>query len=342
MSADRIRFAYGDLDVEEVQDANGNMQKQIVGFSLSYTDGTLDANGKLKYHNLDGMITASGTAKVTTFETIEDWKKSFAAGAFEESVGDNDIVVIAETGEMILGKDVTTAIKSNDYQIAVDYQKTGFGKGELRPEYYFNCTDKTDPKPENYKIYEKYDAAGKEISQDINYLIASNQNLNINTNASDVLDASAGRDVDEMINAVQYSMDAHAKVDQIKELQGLEEYASDEDQAKIKEWLDAAEKEADYADDNLKRLYNTYIGNFDGYLTNVNLAITTVGSKGDQLELTQTRVSNQQMTIEQLKSTNDDRELSDIIIDYTSAYTAYQGALQAASKVNQNTLLNYI
>ena len=77
-------------------------------------------------------------------------------------------------------------------------------------------------------------------------------------------------------------------------------------------------------------------------MTSVNLAITSVGSKGDQLELTQTRVSNQQLTFEELKSSNEDRELSDIIIDYTSAYTAYQGSLQAASKINQNTLLNYI
>lgn len=342
MSTDRIRFSYGGMDVEEVQDANGNVTKEIVGLSLSYTDGTLDASGKLVYQNLDGMATETGNAKVTTYATVEEWKNASAAGTFENAVGDNDIVIIAETGEMLLGKDVTTAIKSNDYQIAVDYQKTGFSKGELRPEYYFNCTDITDPKPENHKVFEKYDASGKEISQDINYLIASNQNLNINTNASDVLDASAGRDVDEMINAVQYSMNAHDKVDQIKRLQGLEEYASDEDQAKIQEWLDAAQKEADYADDNLKRLYNTYIGNFDGYLTSVNLAITTVGSKGDQLELTQTRVSNQQLTFEELKSSNEDRELSDIIIDYTSAYTAYQRSLQAASKINQNTLLNYI
>ena len=46
--------------------------------------------------------------------------------------------------------------------------------------------------------------------------------------------------------------------------------------------------------------------------------------------------------MEELKSTNEDRELSDIIIDYTSAYTAYQASLQAASKVNQVTLLSYL
>ena len=349
-SSDRIRFSYKELDTEVVKDANGDPVvdangkevKTITGLSLSYTDGTLDADGKLVYHDLNGMATKTGTASVTIYETVDEWMNASATGDFENAVGANDIIVIAETGEMLLGKDVTTAIKSNGYELAVDYQKTGFSKGELRPEYYFNCTDITDPNPDNHMYYEKYDEAGREVSQDINYLIASNQTLTINTNASDVLDASAGRDVDEMINAVQYAIDAHDKVAQIEELQGLEEYASDEDQAKIQEWLDAAKKEADYADDNLKKLYNTYIGNFDKYLVSVDLAITTVGSKGDQLALTQTRVSNQQLTIEELKSSNEDRELSDIIIDYTSAYTAYQGSLQAASKINQNTLLNYI
>ena len=102
------------------------------------------------------------------------------------------------------------------------------------------------------------------------------------------------------------------------------------------------QKEADYANDNLQKLYDSYIGNFDEYLSDVNLAITTVGSKGDRLELTETRMSNQQLTVKTLKSNNEDRELSDIIIDYTAAYTAYQASLQAAGMLNQTTLLNYI
>ena len=91
-----------------------------------------------------------------------------------------------------------------------------------------------------------------------------------------------------------------------------------------------------------QKLYDSYIGNFDEYLSDVNLAITTVGSKGDRLELTETRMSNQQLTVKTLKSNNEDRELSDIIIDYTAAYTAYQASLQAAGMLNQTTLLNYI
>ena len=58
--------------------------------------------------------------------------------------------------------------------------------------------------------------------------------------------------------------------------------------------------------------------------------------------MTQTRVENQKTTIKELKSSNEDRDISDIIIDYTASYNAYQASLQAASKVNQQTLLNYL
>jgi len=336
---DRIRLAYGSITVNcttgagnVVQaDANGNMPVKFK-----------EPNGTWK--NLSELEVGNPAEKVVVkkFATIDEWKNSIADGKFPEAVADKEVILIEDTGEMLLGKDVTTAIESKNLSLSIDYSKTGFTKGELRPEYYFNCTDTTDPDPNNHIEYTKFDAEGNELTQDINYIIAQNQTLTINTNAADVFNEDAGRDVDEMIEAVKYALEAHDKVDRIDEMMALETYATADDQAKLKEWRDAAQKEADYADDNLKKLFNTYIGNFDSYLTDVNLAITTVGSKGDQLALTETRMSNQQLTITDLKSSNEDRELSDIIIDYTSAYTAYEASLQAAGKINQNTLLNYI
>ena len=125
-------------------------------------------------------------------------------------------------------------------------------------------------------------------------------------------------------------------------MQKMQEYSSDDCQAALEDWIAAAKKERDYADDNLQKLYNSYIGNFDDYLQKVNLANTDLGSKGQSLDLTKNRMANQQTTMEELKSTNEDRDLSEIIIDYASAYTAYQASLQAAAKINQTTLLNYI
>ena len=295
------------------------------------------AAGKLSYHYTDNAGTAkTGDLNVTVYETEDDWKKAVKAGNMPE----DGAAFIKSTGELVLGNKASETLKQNKASIELNYDKKGFNSGEVRPEYYFNCTDITDAK--NKITYEKYDAKGNEIYQDIDYIIAVNQTLTVNTNASDVFNADIGRDVDEMINAVKAAIDANDKVDKIKDMMNQAAYSGVSAQENLQTWLEAAQKEADYANDNLQKLYDSYIGNFDEYLSDVNLAITTVGSKGDRLELTETRMSNQQLTVKTLKSNNEDRELSDIIIDYTAAYTAYQASLQAAGMLNQTTLLNYI
>ena len=318
---DRIRLAYGGID--SITDAAGNV---------------LGTNGDTGTINYTG--TTNGTMSVTVYDTYDDWA---AANGGEYTVDEDagaSAVFIKATGELVLGDTASAELRANKASLSMGYKKTGFEKGELRPEYYFNCTDVTLPtKP---IVHTKFDADGKEIYQDINYVVSSNQTLTVNTQASNVLDESIGRDVDEMIEAVKHAIDANKKVADIKAMQKMQEYSSDECQAALENWLTAAKKEADYADDNMQKLYNSYIGNCDGYIEMVNLALTDVGSKGASLELTKNRMSNQQNTIETLKSMNEDRDLSDIIIDYTASYTAYQASLQAASKINQNTLLNYL
>ena len=106
--------------------------------------------------------------------------------------------------------------------------------------------------------------------------------------------------------------------------------------------MEAAQKEADYADDHLQKTFGNYITRFDKHLQKVNTAITNVGSSMSRLALTKNRVENQQTTFEELKSRNEDREISDNNIDYTASNNAYQASLTAASKINQQTLLNYI
>jgi flagellar hook-associated protein 3 FlgL len=62
----------------------------------------------------------------------------------------------------------------------------------------------------------------------------------------------------------------------------------------------------------------------------------------DQLKLTETRMNNQQTTIQDLQSQNEDLDLSTIILKYTASYNAYQSSLTAAGKLSGMTLLNYI
>ena len=74
----------------------------------------------------------------------------------------------------------------------------------------------------------------------------------------------------------------------------------------------------------------------------MQIARTDLGSRESRLKLTENRMSNQQATLEKLKSRNEDKELSDIIIEFTAAYSAYQASLQASAKANGQTLLSYL
>ena len=92
----------------------------------------------------------------------------------------------------------------------------------------------------------------------------------------------------------------------------------------------------------MQKKFSSQISRFEKYLSDVNLAITDSGSRGERLNLTKNRMANQQTTFTELQSSNDDAEMSDITIDYTSAYTAYQASLQAAGKISDMSLLDYI
>lgn len=265
-------------------------------------------------------------------------------------VPENSAVIIKSTGEMVLGDKAADVFLSHDATFNVNYNKTGFKSGELRPEYYFNCTQYTDETGAETNEeagvkgtkFERFDANGKAVTYEIQYTVSQNQELTVNMEANEAFNHDIYQDMGDMIDVVNRAVAAHDKVDKIKTMLKQDEYQSESDQAQLNEWLKAAQKEADYADDNLQKRYGELLGNVDSYLEDITLAITKMGCRGDQLEITKTRMNNQQETVEELQSTNDDMDLSDIIIKYTAAYTAYQSSLTAAGKLGQQTLLNYI
>lgn len=266
---------------------------------------------------------------VTTDMTYDDWAEA------DYAIGDGDVIFFRETGELVLGKDVADYMTSEKIQLSVTYEKQGFNEGELRPEHYFDCVDITDQDPANYIEYTKE-------NQEIKFTIAFSQDLIVNTQASDVMDASIGRDIDELTNAVQAAIAAHDKIAKLEQMQKESQYSDAVSQEMLGQWMEAAEKEASYADDYMQKLYSRGIGKFQGYKDKVTLARTDLGSREDRLNLTENRMSDQQSIFEQLKSRNEDMELSDIIIEYTAAYNAYQASLQATAKANGQTLLSYL
>lgn len=330
----RLRINYKDLD-------------SIGSINIKYEDGTeipftfTETNGV--FDNTTAQTDATSGFTLTVYDNETDWAAADAENI--KRVDDTSIVVIKETGEIIFGNTVASTIKTNKAEVSVQYDKTGFSEGQLRPEYYYNCTkmiDSTGATLTSNNEYTKFDANGNVIHFDIEYTIAANQTIAINTEASDVFDSSLQRDLDEMMNAVQRVISAYDKLDTIKNMKSETQYASDEDQEWLDKWQDAAQKEYDYYNNNMRKLFDSEIGNIQSYCDKITLALTDLGCKEQSLSLTKVRVGDQRETVQQLQTENDDVDLSQIIIDYTAAYTAYQASLTAAGKLGDSTLLNYI
>ena len=60
------------------------------------------------------------------------------------------------------------------------------------------------------------------------------------------------------------------------------------------------------------------------------------------MALAENRMGNSKTTFTELKSNNEDEELSDVTINYTAAYNAYQASLQAAGKIDDMSLLDFL
>ena len=74
----------------------------------------------------------------------------------------------------------------------------------------------------------------------------------------------------------------------------------------------------------------------------VNVAVSDLGGRYNRLLLTQSRLGDQQVDFEDLLSSNEDVDLVDTIIKYTSAETIYNSSLSAASKLVQSSLLDFL
>lgn len=271
-----------------------------------------------------------------------DWSKETlnAAGktgdeASIKYVPDDAMVVIKNTGDLIFGKTVAGDMASKNTTVSVNYDKAGFNEGELKPEYYYDCVDNTDVT--NRQVYRRSD-----IRYDINYTVAVNQELAVNIQAQDCFDSGILQDINDLTQAITNTQNAADKVSKLKNMLSDSAYQDPDTQKKLNSWLSAAQREYDFYNDNMGKLLDTVHGNVDKYLDKADSAVTKLGCKGDELSLTKSRMDDQDQTVKDLQSKNDNLDISEILINYTQSYTAYQSSLIAAGKLGQQSLLNYI
>ncbi len=309
------------------------------GNPATTTTTTVDKNGN------QANPSDSYPKQVLVFANEDDWadwsKETLkAAGktgdeASIKYVPDDAMVVIKNTGDLIFGKTVAGDMASKNTTVSVNYDKAGFNEGELKPEYYYDCVDNTDLA--NRQVYRRSD-----IRYDINYTVAVNQELAVNIQAQDCFDSGILQDINDLTQAITNTQNAADKVSKLKNMLSDSAYQDPDTQKKLNSWLSAAQREYDFYNDNMGKLLDTVHGNVDKYLDKANSAVTKLGCKGDELSLTKSRMDDQDQTVKDLQSKNDNLDISEIMINYTQSYTAYQSSLIAAGKLGQQSLLNYI
>ena len=280
-----------------------------------------------------GDIVATYTMEIETSSIADDEDAAYLK--FNDAIPIH-VKYIAETGELILDdvakKEFMKLESINGKEpITFTYDKTGFKRYELVPEQYFDCVDLTDPA--NPVSYVKQPA-------DIEYTISFNQELKVNTEASDAFDHATNRDIEELMQLISESLEIEETIGEIETM--LEQPQYKDQYSELRSMLEAAQRQSDIANEKVRVAYGHGITGFQKYLDKIEQQITDTGSRLNRLTIVENRMEEQSSNFEELKSKNEDKDLEQIMIEYQSAYTAYQAALSATSKLAQNTLLNFI
>lgn len=330
---------YNDTGYKDINDTNSVTVSEVYRLRLSYKDCSEKTGASLP------QITANGITYAPTSA-----QHSYDKPSPYENVPDDGVVYLADTGELLLGKDVYAALSAvqdnpatsniDEGEIQVTYTKDSWEKGDLRPEHYFACTS-TDDKGKVINYNQDYLTFGYE-KQKIEYDVGFNQRLEVNTTADECFVHGIGREIDDLVNAMQQMVNLEDTISTLKHtLEGLP--AADTAKKEVLEkQLAAANKALTFAKENVETEFGAGITSMQGYLDKTNLAITNCGTRGKKLELIESRLMSQQTTFETLQSNNEDADMAEVAVKLTSAEMTYEASLMATGKIMQTSLLNFL
>lgn len=329
----RLQLAYSEVDANgtfKITDSQGN-----VASITKNEDGTIsvtDADGNA-VNGVTAVTDANGNITGVTGSFLSDGSGNDITVSFTDDVnyvpGDNEIAINAQTGEILLGDTVYKDVYTNN-SFSVEYDKSNFKKGDINPTMYFDCVDNVTG-----VVYEKK-------SEDIEYNVNFTQKLKVNTQADECFNIYLGRNVDDLMNAVQNVIDVENQISKVESMMKEEQYSSETDQKALSDMLEGLNKQLDLSKSQMTSSFETGIKQMKGYQEQLSNAKADVGNRITRLDLTKTRLTEQKTNFTSLKSENEDIDLEEVVVNYTAAQLVYNAALSAASKVVQQTLLDFI
>jgi len=296
---------------------------------LAYSD--LDTNAtdiKISYTDKDGNVTQ-----------LSPVIKTVADSATYYDVTPGGVNYIPETGELIFGKDIYNTVKDAT-SIDVNYNKSRFAVGDLRPEMYFNCTQNKEMSDGSIKKTEfTMDEGGQPIKYEVNF----SQYITVNAQGKDFILHDMGNKIDDLANSVQDVLDIEETISKLNTMLDSPDYRNNSDAvAKINKMLEGADIELAQKRETMQKLFGNNMTNFQNFMEDVSAVQAKVGTTYSKLELIETRVTEQLANFKELKSSNEDVETEEAAINMYQSELVYESALATTSSVIKKTLLDYI
>lgn len=322
-------YNVSDYDLKPTEDfEDAPTAKQVYRIQLSYDKlgTTAPENIRLFMKDASGSLVEQTPFGNIVTKSVND--------PFAYSPDPNVAHYIPETGEIILGSSVYEDIRTAD-SMKITYTKNGFSSGELKPEHYFDCVMTDTSKPEKEPVtFEKK-------TQDIQYEINFGQKLTVNTEGSSAISHKIGRHIDDIVAAVDDVLKTEEKIAEVEER--LKDSSLSESEIerynKLKEQLNT---ELVLKKESMQKMFAQGIAISNQEQDRVNVAIADLGSRYVRLELTENRLSSQQVDFEELLSTNEDVDIVETVIKYNTAEAIYNASLSAASKLVTKSLMDFL
>ena len=351
-------FEFGDLDeMTAVNTANLYDITEANYDGVSLVEQDIDTSTyyryRLAYDGLDKMVPKQDldgndlTAAITirakdgetpTAYTYQPVLENDAAAAYRNAANNpKACYLIPSTGELVMGKDVYNDLNKEGVSYNITYNKSDWAATDLRPEHYFYCESHND-QDLNVKYNPTYLTGNASPDQKIDYQVGFDQYVQVNTYACDVYKHDISRDVDEIIDLAENVSKVEEMVKRLETMQ--KDPAKNQDKIELE--LAAAKKAQTYMNDQLQKRFSKYITNSQGYLDDIDEALTIVGNRSKRISLAENRLSDQETSFMTLQSNNEDADATEVAVKLSSAEVSYEAALMATGKMIQNTLLNYL
>jgi flagellar hook-associated protein 3 FlgL len=334
----KVSYTEG-ASAQDYADQMADIQKQsFYKVTLAYKDCAAYSyeDAKDGQDSLSDYVTLTSSYVDTDGSTVEETYDAITRASTDAdayTVGEDEVIYLYDTGEMLLGANVYGALQENQADFSVNYCKQEFQKSDIRPEMYFQCS--------SYNTVSQKEITYSDPSdQDIKYEVNFSQNMTVNTQGLDAIDTDIYRTIDYLTSTIEAVDDVEERISDAEKM--IANTTDEEELTNLNAYKDSLETEKSLRVTVMTEAFGIGLSMVDSTQETLNVAIADLGTRYNRLQLTYDKLSNQKVDVEEQLSNNEDVDISDAYINLTQADNLYQYSLTATSKILGNTLLDYI